>query len=490
MQRRPSWLAWLATAAALLVIWIQVRAILEPDATDDDPPIRIGVRDGDARPDESTDENLQRRLVALAADYVGGVLTLDELRDRLGDVRGETNLVLVDRATRERIRWLNWLRRALEIGSLAALLLLAGPLWMRREGVPSWWRSWPSFVLAAAALLTVFNGVVTMVIGLQELQIAIASYGSPSASAADAALHYAIHGDDPEIDHVLRLIFSARDRALDDPWGTAGLVGVVWNAVARELDAPVLRAGLVLLSGLHHLLALYGPMLAAVTLVVAARVLAPTVRGVARYPIDVARSVETPTLGRFVVSQIGFLWRELRAAAWMLLAIVLFTALAMIAVRLLTGAATVILIKTLLAALATGALPEAALLATMASLLVFVATISLVFFAAAAIVIGKLYPIARARIHERRTWRSFPAYWKLVRGVLARALLALLVAGGVLALYWIVETATAAPGVRVWLAAPLLGPVTVGVMWRLHVPRRLWQFARTPTRPDPVVSAS
>src|SRR5262245_21914574 len=219
---QPSVWAWIAAAVAIVVIRLQVESIVRVDPIDDDPPIQIGAGGDDDRGETPT-RSLQLQLVSFAIDYASGTIDLPTLRDRLVDVRVDANLILVDRAARSRIRWLGWLQRVLDVASLAALVLLAGPLWLKRNGVEGAWRSWPAFAVASAALLVVGNGVVRMVIGLEELEISVASYGSPAASAADAALHYLVYGNDAEVDRVLQLVVGARDAAIADPWSSAGV---------------------------------------------------------------------------------------------------------------------------------------------------------------------------------------------------------------------------------------------------------------------------
>jgi hypothetical protein len=493
--------AWFAAVVALIVIGVGVAAVVEPEdaAQAARPPIRIGLGEdeaqdeaadggGSAKADED-DRPLPRRLVELAAQYADGTLDLDGLRDRLTTLRLAANLVLVNHTARTRLRWLAGLGRALELASLASLLLLLGPWWVYRRRRPdpaaraAAWASAPHFAVAAAAILVVGNLLVSLVLGIEKLQVTAAAFGSPAAAAADATLHYLVYGGDADMDRILRLLLDARDAALRDPFAAAGVAGVVWVAVQGAFHSPLLAWGRGLFTLLFHLLDLYGPLLAALTLVVAWRVLAPLVRSLVRYPVDAVAGRGAPSLGRFVLDQIVLMWREIRAAIWMFGFVAVFTLLAVVAVRLLTGAAVVVLLKTLLAAAAVvggGApLPDAALFATMLSLLVYAVLVAGVCLVSAALIFGKAYPVVRARLHQRRRFRAFPAFWRTIGRLLGRVLWPTVVAGGfVLALYWALLLAVPSPAWRVWLPVPLLGPATAFLLWLQGVPGRLWRLAK------------
>jgi hypothetical protein len=170
--------------------------------------------------------------------------------------------------------------------------------------------------------------------------------------------------------------------------------------------------------------------------------------------------------------------------------VLVFTLLAVAAVRLLTGAAVVVLLKTLLAATATtaagGALPDGALFCTMLSLLVYVVLTAVVCLMSAAVIFSKGYTTVRAHLHEKRRIRSFPAFWGMTRRLVTRVVWPTIVASGVVfGLYWALLLEISDPAVRVWLAAPLLGPLTLllllaqGVLGRLVRAFRIDPLART-----------
>ena len=252
------------------------------------------------------------------------------------------------------------------------------------------------------------------------------------------------------------------------------------------MDSTLLVWGRHLCTTLFHLLDLYGPILAALTLLVAWRVLHPLIRNLVRYPLDAAAGRPVATLGRFTLDQLVFAWREIRAAVWMFGFVAVFTVLAVVAVRLLTGAAVVVLLKTLLAATAViaagGALPDGALFATMLSLLVYVVLTAVVCLASAAVIFGKAYPVVRARLPEKKPCRSFPVFWRTTRLLVTRVIWPTVVASGVVfALYWALLLQVSSPAGRVWLAAPLLGPAVLGLLLVQGVLGRLVRLARRHT---------
>lgn len=494
----------LLVVLAVVAIGLGVSSIVRPTdpAQDARLPLRIDL--GDEQETEAAvsagggtaggapshaRQPLSLQLRELAESYVVGTLTLEGLRDRLTDARLAVNVVLINETAQGRVRWLARLGRGLELASLAALLLLAGPLWVRRRrrGTPeanaAAWKSVPFFVVATAALLVVGNLVIALLVGTEKLQVTVAAFGSPAAAGADAALHYLAYGGDADVDRILRLVFDARAAIVQDPFSAFGVAGVLWVAVQGVMQSTLLQWGRHLFTALFHLLDLYGPLLAALTALVAWGMLAPLVRSLVRYPLDAAAGRTVPTLGRFVLDQLVFAWREVRAATWMLGFVLVFTVLAVAAVRVLTGAAVIVLLKTLLAATAAvaagKALPDGALFCTMLSLLVYVVLAAVVCLVSAALIFGKAYPVMRTRLHDKRRLRSFSAFWGMTRGLITRVVWPTLVASGVVfALYWALLLTVTDPGWRVWLAAPLLGPLTLLLLLAQGVLRRLLRAFR------------
>ncbi|MBI5501389.1 MAG: hypothetical protein HY907_14175 [Deltaproteobacteria bacterium] len=323
---RTAALLVLAVAAGAIV----VESILWPDegSTADRPPIRIDLGAGEpegteasaaggdissprgdaARPaGEGAVRPLGQRLRELAESYVSGKLTIEALREHLTAARVAVNVLLINETAQSRVRWLARLDRALELASLSALLLLFGPLWIRWRGrgrpgaAAAAWAVAPYFIVAAAAILVVGNLLIGVVVGTEKIQVTVAALGSPAAAGADAALHYLAYGGDADVDRIFRLVFEAREAALRDPFSALGVAGTLWVAVQGVMDSTLLAWGRHLCIFLFHLLDLYGPILAALTLVVAWRVLFPLVRNLVRYPLDAAAGRAVPTLGRFAL---------------------------------------------------------------------------------------------------------------------------------------------------------------------------------------------
>ncbi|NMC69739.1 MAG: hypothetical protein GYA57_06675 [Myxococcales bacterium] len=427
------------------------------------------------------------RLLALAGAYVAGKLDLDRLRDRLSDLRLDTNLTLINETMRARTAWLDRLGALLDLLSLGALVLLLGPWWVRRRvapgAVPPPWRmSVPYFVVTAAVVLWMFKLLGGLVVGVEKLQVSVAAFGTPTAAAADAVLHYVVFGADAELEHLLRLVLSAPEAVRENPLAGLGVLGGIWMAVQGALDSTALWLARHTFSLVVRALHLYGPLLAAATLLVAYRTIVPLVRSLVRYPLDALSGAEAPGLGRFVLRQLGLLWKEIRAAAWMLLFVLVFTVLAVAVVRVLTFGAVVVLIRTLLAAstavLSGAGLPDAGLLCALLSVALLLLLVAGICLGAAAVVFGRAYPVVRARLHEKRRFRRFPLFWRMVRRLGSRVVWPLLLsAGALLALYFLALDFLDDPTLRVWLPAAL-GPLLALLLWRLRVFSRLWRLAR------------
>jgi hypothetical protein len=165
----------------------------------------------------------------------------------------------------------------------------------------------------------------------------------------------------------------------------------------------------------------------------------------------------------------------------MVVFVLVFTVLAVAAVRLLTGAAVFVLLKTLLAAgtvVAGGReLPDLALLFTMLSLVTFLVVVCLLCLAAAAVVFAKAYPMVRTRLIERRRFRRFPVFWRTALRFGTKVVLPTVAAAGAVVAVWYALLLTIDdPSWRVWLAPPLLGPALLLLLWAQGVFRWFWRL--------------
>jgi hypothetical protein len=531
-----SWFrAALITAAGLFALWAGVQGGINCGSRGDDrPPIDIQV--GEEPPaasdagsaaaapdavataaDPSSPEQLavpgaeadavegegavpaptfHERLLALAGEYVAGKLDLARLRDTLSELRVDTNLTLINETMRSRTSWLDRLQELLDVLALGAFVLLLGPWWVRRRAAPGtvpppWRMSIPYFVVTAAVVLWVFKLLGGLVVGVEKLQVAVAAFGTPTAAAADAVVHYIVFGADTELERLLELVLAAPQAVQDNPLAGLGVLGGIWLAVQGALDSTALWLASHAFSWVVRALQLYGPLLAAATLLVAYRIFVPLLRNLVRYPLDALAGADAaPGLGRFVLRQLGLLWKEFRAAVWMLLFVLVFTVLAVAAVRVLTFGAVVVLIKTLLAAstavLSGADLPDVGLLCALLSIAVLLVLVAGICLGAAAVIFGRAYPVVRTRLHERRRFRRFPLFWRMVRRLGSQVVWpTLLSVGALLALYFLALEHVADPTLRVWLPAAL-GPLLVLLLWRLRVFARLWRLARLdPLAPPP-----
>ncbi len=507
--------AALITAAGLFALWVGVQGNItcNGDGQGDDAPddLRADEEVADERTDEPADAlataaaespaaaahdsgdedapepTFHERLLALAGEYAAGKLDLPRLRDTLGALRVDTNLTLINESMRSRTTWLDRLQELLDILALGAFVLLLGPWWVRRRAAsgtapPPWRMSIPYFVVTAAVVLWMFKLLGGLVVGVEKLQVAVAAFGTPTAAAADAVVHYVVFGADAELERLLELLLAAPRAVQDNPLYGLGALGGLWAGVQGALDSTALWLARHAFSLVVKALQLYGPLLAVATLLVAYRMIVPLVRNLVRYPVDALSGADAPGLGRFVLRQLGLLWKEIRAATWMLLFVLVFTVLAVAAVRVLTFGAVVVLIKTLLAAsaaVASGAgLPDVGLLFALLSIAVLLVVVAGTCLGAAAVIFGRAYPVVRTRLHEKRRFRRFPLFWRTVRRLGSQVVWpTLLSVGALLALYFLALEFVASPTLRVWLPAAL-GPLLAALLWRLRVFARLWNLAR------------
>lgn len=171
----------------------------------------------------------------------------------------------------------------------------------------------------------------------------------------------------------------------------------------------------------------------------------------------------------------GLWWRELKGTLWMILFIVLLTAVAVVLVRLLAFPMVVVTVKTMLAALphmqAGGDLPDLALVASLTALAIYLVSCSVLCIVPFAVVLAKAYAVVRHRIAHKHRWRHYPALWRqLRRATRGVAGITVVVATGSAALYLVAALAlSGSPYARVWAPAVLFGPVFGVGLWR---PRR------------------
>jgi hypothetical protein len=429
---------------------------------------------------------LLRDIVELAARRELDAATFKEA---LEERRLEINLALVSETAQRRTVWLDWLERLLELLSLSTLFLLLGPLWVYhrlpaatdRRRVAA--RSVTHFMVATAVALVVANGVASMVVGIQQLQVGLAAFGSPRAAVTDAVIHYVVYSGDNEALSVADLLRRASTEVRRDPLAVLGILDRLWVGLQSIKDSTVLdwaKAGFALAA---KLAALYGPLLALATLLVAYRVVVPVIKNVVTHPVRALEDPERGAIWPFLKEQLRVLWQELRAAVWMFFFIFGLVALSVGCVRLLIYPMVVVSIHTVLATfqlVLTGrGLPTAGLIVSTASLALFLLLVMGLTLLPIGMLLSKTHRVVRARIRRKRPFKSFSAYWKTVRTVLFGIMGATAAAaGGTVALYFAADALTGEPMWRVWLPS-IFAPLTLAVVWALRVFHKLVEVART-----------
>lgn len=471
------WRGWLAAAVGLLLIYGAIDELVDPTPERSEPSLPTDtVRVGDAGRLPFGEPEAQAIASHLPHD-VGA------FRSALEAHRGAINVTLWARTAEKRTAWKRPVELAINWGALVFLLLLLGPLvvYLRastevRRGREAW-RSVPYFVVAAAGSMMVVNGLASVVIEIQFLQIIAASFGALDASLTDATIHLII--DDVAatrviIDGLLAPGFR------EDPLAVMTFYQSAWAGLAELRESTLLDAATHTFHGLGWLVDLYGPLLALLVLGVLGRVGAPLVRRLLSYPRDVLEGVTSETPGSFLWSQTKRVFGELRIAVWMVLFILLLTALAVVIVRVAAFPTASLGLHSLASATLDmrggGELPEVALLLSAASLGLYMATTSLACLLPVGVILGKAYQVLRARHEDKRRFKDFPRFWRTARDLLLRVTLPAVLAATLAYLVVAGLAAWLGVGAHGWLpalAAPLLGVA----LWRLRSVARLKELA-------------
>jgi hypothetical protein len=508
----------LVSALGLLIIALMVLDTVTPDRNGASTQKRRAVRfdlgdpnDAD-HPKEKTEGALrqagQRRVKSSAVQRQASRLLWEvaalaarqrldgrTFRHALKKRRVKINLALIAETANRRTRWLDTLEHVLEMLSLAALIFLLGPLVIykvlkgeagktRKQMRAAAWRSVPYFILTSAAVLVVANGVASLVVGIQKLQVALACFGTPRAAVTDAVLHFVIYAGEKEMLSLADLLSKAGAAIRRNPLAAVGLLHHLWSGLQVMRESTLLRLTAKGLAAVAQLIDLYGPVLAVVTLVVTYRILVPVLRNLVRYPIRALHSAQDARIWPFLKSQARVLWQELKAAGWMFVFIFALVAVAVVCVRLASFPVVVAAIRTLLASLQimarTGTFPDGALMLSTLSLGLFLVLITAFSLLPTGLALSKTYTMLRAKSREKRAFRTFPRYWWLLKTLLLRIIGAILLAGVlIVALYFGLTYVWDSPVAHLYLPAVLFTPLFVLAVWRLHVVSRLIGIART-----------
>ena len=435
-------------------------------------------------------KKLMGELVALAAEKR---LNEKTFRNALKKQRLRLNLALVSVVANRRTLWLDKLKGVLEALSLVALLFLLGPLYVfkkvnddhRRRAVAV--ASIPYFIVTAAVTMVVANGIASLVVSIQKLQVVLASFGSPQVAVTDAVLHFGIYSGKKELLSLAHLLGRAGDAVREDPMVAAGLLYHLWDGLQVIRESALLKMTANIIALLARLVELYGPLLALATLVVTYRVVVPVLRSVFGFPLRAIEEKEQAAIWPFLKTQIKVLWQEFRVAVWMFVFILLLVVLAVVGIRAATLPVVTASIRVLLAyvktAFETGVFPNTILVLSTLSLGIFLAMITLFFFVPIGITLSKTYTMLRARVREKRSFRSFPEYWRLLKLVLLRIIMVTVGVGTlIVALYFLLSYLLDSTTADLYLPAVLFSPVFLLAVWGLRLGPILLEAARL----DPV----
>ena len=498
MPLKVTWKTILAAVVAMVLIFLNVEGILQGDEEKEKTPSEevessefdCNVKSSPKRKKKKADKSwlkgkpIARLAWELSKLEAKGRLGLESFRKELRKQRLKINMVLVVRTVDARARWLDGFARVLEYISLAALLLLLGPLFlfaavpeeMDRRAVAL--RSIPFFIITTAAVLLVANGLTSIVIGVQKLQVSLAAFGTPKAAVTDAVMHYVIYTDDRQFMDLAALVGKAHAALKQHPILAVGLLDYLWRGLQVLQNSAVLlwtRRGL---SVVARLMDLYGPLIAIAAMVLVYQVVVPVIRNLVRYPVRVLTRQQDAGVWVFIRDQFRVLWREFKTSFWMFLFILVFTAVAVALVRLLVFPMVVVCIKTILSVkailMAGTSVPTVGMGLSMLSVAVFLILVCGLTLLPVGVVLSKAYFVVRTRAYTKRKYKEFPVFWQTVRRVAVRVVaLTALAAGIITGIYFFMMYLVDSPAARIWIPAPLFGPVLTVALWRLRVFRNL-----------------
>lgn len=424
----------------------------------------------------------------LARDVAVGSLDLAGAKTRLAEERLAINLDLIIQSAQSRAQWFANLQQSVQRLLLVSLLLLFGPIWLARKRPPGErrtvaLRATPYFVAATAALLSVGAMLIGAVMGIHSVQVTFASLAAVKVSVTDALIHYIVYSDDPGLDRLFGVMFTARDQ----PLGALGLIDHLLLGVQAAQESRILGHAYRMATWLGRGLELYVPLIAVGAVALAVQTAIPVVRETLSYPAQAIGGQVDGSLWIFAKRQFALVWREIRITLWMFLYVMLFVIGLTVAVRLLSYGLVAVWIDSLLATntiLDSGqALPDATVLVSLVGGGLFFAAATLALVAPAGRQVSYTYLLLRHRATHRQRFRDYPEYWRQARSALFRRIpLTILAVVIVLAGYVVLAAVIESPWFRLWLPAVVLAPGLPLVMWGFRLLRRdpVWR----PKGPD------
>lgn len=504
----------IASAIGLTVIALQTANIISGEIDDDDGGLRIHISTDDsdsnvAPHEEEFDDEIDREVTSflegvesgfegnpfiqlrdeLAVQYVVGELDLPGFRETLSEHRVAINAYLYVDTVRRRTAFLSLLESALQRWTLVALILLVGPVFLflkcreRPDRGALARRSIPYFIATAAALLVLASPMIDFVVGMQRFQIELACAGAPNVALSDATIHHLIHSDDAELTQLMGMLFEARELVETNPTTALGMVEHLYLGASLAQQSRLFDVARQTMTYMSRVIDLYGPLLAIATLLIFIQIIVPVIKRISLYPWRVVNGEIRAGAWPFFKEHLLLLWRLTRAAAWLFAFVLVFTLLAVAAVRLLSFPVASVSIEGILASemvLAEGGrLADVAIVATSVSLGVFLVLVSMCCLGAMGLILARSYMVVWTRLSAKRKFKLFPNYWRLVRQLMVRVfLLSLVCAVLVFLVYWLAETVAESASVRVWLPAPVFGPIMALLLWRLGVFKKLFELAK------------
>jgi len=469
-KTNPLW-----TIAALIVIALAIAEVVQDKDSDDDLVIALHEEGVEAT------GALDRVVSTLTDGYLAGTLTEAQIHETIAEERPWVNLEIFAQTANQRAGWFGFVKDLIRTASFAALILLFGPLWIRRkaklEGKPPPVGMFPFFLITTAAVLFVVNAVGGLIVDLQRFEVLIATAGAPRVAITDATLHYIAYANDRDMRALIALLIEARHNFDTDPIGSAGMLEHLLVGFQSANESTLLGGTVRMLKNASWVLTLYAPLLAVMAVALVVQVAWPIAKGASVYPSRVLAG-DAESMGQFAWAQFKVIWREFRAVMWCLTVSLILLLGLVVLMRAFSGLAVVAALKALLAATTMlesgGQLPDLALFTTMISLACFLVTGMLALVVVASQVLKLSFVTVRRLYERKRSVFTYKALWAMVGRSILRAfggtLLAAALAGAV---YFGILSLVEAPSIRTWLAAPVIAPAFLLFGWRLGVAREI-----------------
>ena len=405
------------------------------------------------------------------------------------------NLQLFQHTANRRTQWLEHTNRIIQFACLLSLLLVLGPFWIRRrlheqsDRNQRAWQSVPYFLVLSAATLFITKEVVQLVFNLQMMQVVVASVGSPPIALTNDFMLYFLWMGDAKLAMVDQLTTQTEALARTDPMAAFGVVQHLFSGMEQARDSTLLGAGFRVAGWSSNLISLYGPILAAATLVLLYGIMAPLIREVLRVPMAVAEGTEEMQIWPLVKSVLVIFWREFIAMFTTILFLMFILFFGAIFVHLLCFPLLVAGIEDVSASLqivmASGTFPDTALFFSLLSMVIYLLLGFTLVMVPLGLAAKQTFLVTRHKGRHKEKFRSYANYRSLMRIVFARLIPRTFLCACISSLaYGLGLYAFSSPHFIVWWSAISFCPLFLVSLWLFKPGAGLWKSYKD----DPILT--